>query len=111
MTSELPITPAPRARYGTTSIFVAIAFGVLYAYVLWGAMGNLVELPSSLNSSVPVPWALLVLDVALPFVVFAAALWLGRRRTLPNRVMLFLVGFAVLGCSTVGSIAFVDFRL
>jgi hypothetical protein len=88
MTSSTPTQPEVRARYGASSVVVAIAFGVVYAYVLWGAVGNLVELPSSLNSSIAVPWALLVLDVALPFIVFAAAFWLGRRRTLANRALL-----------------------
>jgi hypothetical protein len=94
-------------RYGWTSIAIAIIFGVLYAYVLWDAIGNLVQLPKALDAA-SVPWGLLVVDVALPVIAFAAAFWLGRRRTLPNRFLLFAVGLVLLACCTVGSIAFVQ---
>jgi hypothetical protein len=100
---------APRAavRYGWASITAAIVFGVLYAYVLWDAIGNLVQLPKALDE-IGVPWGLLILDVALPVITYATAFWLGRRRVLANRVLFFLIGLAVLACCTVGSIAYVQ---
>jgi hypothetical protein len=97
----------PVVRYGWASIAVAIVFGVLYAYVLWDAIGNLVQLPKELGA-IGVPWGLLILDVALPVVAYAAAFWLGRRHALGDRALLFLVGLTVLACCTVGSIALVQ---
>lgn len=96
-----------RIRYGWASIAVAIVFGILYAYVLWDAIGNLIQLPRALDAS-SVPWGLLILDVALPVVVFVAALWIGRRHSFVGRLLLFLVGLTLLACCTVGSIAFVQ---
>ncbi len=95
-------------RYGWASIGVAIVFGILYAYILWDAIGNLIQLPAHLDTT-SVPWGLLILDVALPVIVFAVAFWLGRRHALLNRALLFFVGLTVLACCTVGSIAFVQY--
>jgi hypothetical protein len=96
----------PRPRYGWASLVVAAVFGLLYAYVLWNAIGNLVNLPKEFGSVTP--WWLLVLDVAVPVVAFAAAWFVGRRRSLGARAVFFLIGFAVVACSTVGSIAYVQ---
>jgi len=94
-------------RYGWASITIAVIFGILYAYVLWGAIGNLVGL-SQLD--VPnVPWALLILDIGLPVVVFAAAFWLGRHRSWRARLLIYVVGLALLACCTVGSFAYSRF--
>ena len=95
-----------RVRYGWPSIVVVVVAGVLYAYVLWNAIGNLVNLPKALGSLTP--WWLLILDVAVPVAAFVAAFLLGRRTGLAARSVFFLVGLAVVACSTVGSIAFVQ---
>jgi hypothetical protein len=102
MTSE----PTPSARYGWASITVAVVFGLLNAYVLWNAIGNLITLPKEFGSVTP--WWLLILDVAVPVVFYGAAFVIGRRRTLAARALLFLIALTVVGCSTVGSIAFVQ---
>ncbi|MCU1470236.1 MAG: hypothetical protein JWQ39_1385 [Glaciihabitans sp.] len=109
MTDITAAEKAPRAavRYGWASITAAIVFGVLYAYVLWDAIGNLVQLPKALDE-IGVPWGLLILDVTLPVITYATAFWLGRRRVLANRVLFFLIGLTVLACCTVGSIAYVQ---
>ncbi|NEM91452.1 hypothetical protein [Galbitalea soli] len=97
-------TPAPaRPRYSWPSRAVAIAFALLYAYVLWSAIGNLILLPTILGAD-STPWWLLVLDVALPAVVYAAAFLLGRRRGLGVRALLFLAGLALLACVAISSV-------
>jgi hypothetical protein len=110
MTDTTRAQKAPRTaiKYGWASIAVAIVFGILYAYVLWDAIGNMIQLPRALDA-VGVPWGLLILDVSLPVIAYAAAFWLGRRHLLPNRVLLFAVGLTVLACCTVGSISFVQY--
>jgi hypothetical protein len=106
MTTEETVDAA-KIRYGWPSILVAVVFGVLYAYVLWTAIGNLVSLPA-LDSALGItpPWWLLVLDVAVPVVVYAAAFFMGRRSSFWPRTLFLLVGFTVIACCTVGSIAF-----
>ena len=99
--------PAPHQRgYGWPSILVAAVFGVLYADILWNSIGNLVNLPALFASVTP--WWLLILDVALPVVVYVVAFFPGRRRSLGARAMFFLIGLGVLACSTVASIAYIQ---
>jgi hypothetical protein len=106
MTDTLDSTAvAPRRRVTWRAIAVAIVFAVLYAYVLWGAVGNLVSLPALFGTVTP--WWLLILDVAAPVIVYVVALVLGRRQTLVNRVVFFLVGAAVVSCVAVASIAYI----
>jgi hypothetical protein len=95
-----------RVRYGVPSIVIAVIAALFYAYVLWDAIGNLVQLPKLLGALTP--WWLLILDVALPVVVFAVATLLGLRHRVLIRIAFFVLGAAVLGCCTVGSIAFVQ---
>jgi hypothetical protein len=99
---------APRRRfsYGIPSAIVAVVAALLYAYVLWQAVGSLIELPKILMGSTP--WWLLILDVVVPVAVFAVALVLGLRRRFVVRATFFLIGATVIACSTVGSIAFVQ---
>jgi hypothetical protein len=96
----------PRRRYGWPSIAVAVVFGLLNAYVLWNAIGNLITLPQEFRSVTP--WWLLILDVVAPVVTFAVAFIIGRRMSLGARAILFLLALAVVGASTVGSIAYVQ---
>jgi len=108
MTSKTaePELSQSRRRYGWPSIAIAVVFGLLNAYVLWNAIGNLVTLPQEFGSVTP--WWLLILDVAVPVVTFVVAFILGRRMSLGARAVLFLLALAVVGASTVGSIAYVQ---
>jgi hypothetical protein len=54
------------------------------------------------------PWWLLILDLVVPVVAYAAALFLGRRASVGARALYFVAALAVVGCSTVGSIAYVQ---
>jgi hypothetical protein len=100
--------PSERTRspYGWPSVAVAIVFGLLNAYVLWNAIGNLISLPQEFGAVTP--WWLLILDLAVPVVAFSAAFFVGRRMSLGARTVLFLIGLVVVACSTVGSIAYVQ---
>jgi hypothetical protein len=105
MTTET-VTPRPRIWYGWPSIAIAVAFGLLYAYVLWNAVGNLVNLPKELGELTP--WWLLIVDVAVPVLSFAVAFVLGRRSSVAARTLFFFIGLTVVACSTVASIAYVQ---
>jgi hypothetical protein len=101
-----PATAPTRARYGSLSIVVAVIFGLIYADVLWNAIGDLVNLPPEFGGLTP--WWLLILDVVVPVAAFVVALLLGRKRSLGARSLFFLIGFGVVACSTVASIAFIQ---
>ncbi|HEX4403176.1 MAG TPA: hypothetical protein VHZ98_17825 [Galbitalea sp.] len=106
MIEQSETQPARRDRYGVPSIVIAVVAGLLYAYILWGAIGNLIQLPKELGTLTP--WWLLIVDVAVPAVVYLAAILLGLRQRFVTRAVLFVLGATVLGCCTVGSIAFVQ---
>lgn len=102
--TEIDAAASRRPRYGWPSIAIAIVAALFYAYVFWAAVQNLIELPAVRGAATP--WGLLILDVALPILVYAAALLLGLRRRTFARAALFLVGATVLACGAVGSLAF-----
>jgi hypothetical protein len=81
------------------SFVVAAVFGLFYAYDLWEAVGNLVGLSAtaeSLGTTLSTfGWAVLIAGLLLPAFIFAAAVWLGRRRTLGVQALLLLAGLCL----------------
>jgi hypothetical protein len=112
MTDEKPIAesePAARSRYGWPSVMVAAVFGLFYAYDLWEAVSNFVELPVvykqyGLEAS-DIPWWVLVLGLVIPPVVFAAAFVVGRKHSVLGKALIFIVGLAVVAGLSLGVIA------
>jgi uncharacterized membrane protein len=88
-----------RGRYGWLSILVAALFGLFYAFDVWEAIGNMVNLPvyyAAFNlDSAAIPWWLLILGLLAPIAIFALAFLVGRRRNLGVKALLFLTGLAV----------------
>jgi len=75
-------------------VIVTLLFALLHGYTLWLAISNLVALPSvyeQVGIGDAVPWWLLIIGVAAPVLLFGAAVLLGRRRTLAQRVLLLAV--------------------
>jgi len=94
---------AKRGRYGWLSLVVAALFGLFYAYDLWEALGNLFNLPvayDALGIGGRVPWALLWTGVLVPPLLFAIAFFVGRRRNVFAKALIFLVGLAVVAAFT-----------
>ena len=104
---------APRrfARIGWLSLTIAILFGLFYAYDLFEAISNVVGVTSQITlynearavvklDPVPIPWGWLVIDVLLAPVVFALAVFIGRRRAVLLRVLLFVVGLTLVAAAT-----------
>jgi hypothetical protein len=92
-------------------IAVAILFGLFFAYDLFEAVTNLVELPAQIGQAnefaadnglqpIEVPWAILVANTALPIAAFAIAWWVGRRRSIGQQVLLYAVALAVVAALT-----------
>ena len=115
MSEKIPAAPQtaeaerPKRRLGWLTITVAVLFAILYAYNVWDAIRNLVELPtyyvaSGLSSS-SVPWWVLIIALLIPILVFAAAFWAGLRRNVLAKSLIFIVGFAVVQSLTFGAVA------
>jgi hypothetical protein len=102
--------PPPDARaerrrsvsIGRVAVWVVAA--VLFAYVLWLAIGNVVGVTSTLSANnaffrrnggeglqTPVPWTALVLDLLIAPVGYAVAWTVSRRMDLVRMVVVFLV--------------------
>ncbi len=98
-----------RGRYGWLSLAVAAVFGLLYAYDVWEAIGNMVALPSFYDllglDRGTIPWWLLVVGLLIPPAVFVLAFWVGRRFSVGGKALVFLLGLAVVAALSLGVIA------
>lgn len=96
--SEIPAQHERRERAWTVpAVILAIVFGVLYAWFLYEAIGNLVNVPpayAQVGMADRVPWVLLIVGLVLPVVFYVGAALLGLQQSLANRVLLFAAGLA-----------------
>ena len=108
---------ARSTRQSMAPIAVAIGFGLLFAYDLFEALTNLVELPAQIAdanqfatenglATIEVPWVILIANTALPIAAFALAWWMGRRRSIGRQVLRYLVALAVVAAVTLTLTAF-----
>ncbi len=108
----------PHAVRRVVGIAIAILFGLLFAFYLYELISQAVQLEDYLRLQNPVlkkaghvelvyPWVAIAPLLLLPFVTFTIAFVIGRRRTVLVRVVLFVMGFAVLasGSLTLESLA------
>ena len=102
--------PVDRARRISTSawltLIAVLVLGFLYTYYEWEAISSLLILPGLyaqnqivVSSSL---WTLLIAGVVLPPVIFVAALLVGRRRALVERVLIVFIGFVVVAATSLG---------
>lgn len=105
-------TEAKRGRYGLLSLIVAVLLGLFYAYDVWEAIGNMINLPPFYDElgigAENVPWWLLWIAVAIPIVVFVLAFAIGRRRRVGGKAVVFIVGLAVAAGLGIGVLALED---
>lgn len=78
-------------------LIVAIAgvFALLYAYVVWTALGFLVQQASGVEGLSGYGWFVLILPVVVPLVVFGLAFAIGWRRGAGQFSLVLLTGLAV----------------
>lgn len=80
-------------------IGIAVAAG-LYVYAIWSAIGNIILLPkSAAGFGLTVGaygWFWLILQLVLPVLIAALAVLIGRKHSLPLRMLLLFSGIAVL---------------
>ena len=101
---------APQSGVGAR-IAVMIAAGLLFAYPVWSAVGNLLYLPAYLQSQFgaspeQVPWVLLVSDVARPLLIFVAGVLVTWKRGAGAMALVLTTGFAVVSATALSTLAF-----
>jgi hypothetical protein len=89
---------APREERPGDAWIVALLFALAFGYDTVEAVTNLQQLPllyvgAGIEASIP--WWLLIVQVALPALLFAAALWIGRRMRLVAKAGVLLAALAV----------------
>jgi hypothetical protein len=81
------------------SFVIAAFFGLFFAYDVWEAVGNLVGLSataSSLGTTLSAfGWAVLGAALVVPALIFAVAVWVGRRRNAGVQALLLLAGLCL----------------
>lgn len=90
--------PEPREERPGDAWIVALLFALAFGYDTVEAVANLQQLPLLYASSGiegATPWWLLVVGVALPAVLFAGALWIGRRMRLVAKAGTLLLALGV----------------
>lgn len=100
---------AKRGRYGWVSLVVAALFGLLYAYDVWEAIGNMINLPRYYEllglDPASIPWWVLVINLLVPIAAFLIAFWVGRRQNVGGKALVFLLGLAVSSALGLGLVA------
>ncbi len=98
-----------RGRFAWLSTAVAIVFGFVYAYYLWDAVRNLVELPGFYElielTTADVPWWLLTVGLLMPIAVYVAAFLVGRHRSVLAKSLIFLVGLGAVATLSLSLVA------
>ncbi|MET4099508.1 hypothetical protein ABIB37_001745 [Agrococcus sp. UYP10] len=88
----------PREERPADAWIIATLFALAFGYDTVEAVTNLQQLPLlylGAGIQAATPWWLLVALVALPAVLFVAALWIGRRMRLVARAGVLLAALAV----------------
>ncbi len=91
------------ARWGVT-----LVLGVLVAWFTWDAVGNLLALPelfTQLGLADEIPWAILVLGVAMPIVYYLAGVLMGIRLPLARLTLVLIASLAAIAATRMSLIA------
>lgn len=106
MSAETSRTPGIGGR-----IAVAVVAAALYGYPFWTSLGNLINLPGYFADQFgvgpdAVPWALLIIGVAVPVVVFVGGIITTWRRGAGSMALVLTAGFAVVNAVSLSILAF-----
>ncbi|MWB99911.1 bacitracin resistance protein [Agromyces seonyuensis] len=102
-TVEAPVAdPVPAAPFRPTWLVLAISilFGLFFAWDAWEAVGNFLSITQyyvdGLGGTITVlGWFVYLGSILLPIVIFAAALWLTRRRSVWQLAVVMFAGLCL----------------
>ncbi len=104
-------TPAPvvkKPALTPLSLIMAGLFGLAFAYFVYNAIGNLINLPRSYSTNGfqdAVPWALLVIGLAIPILLYVASFVLAVRRSLLDQAVIYVLGLVTASALFFGVVA------
>jgi hypothetical protein len=87
---------------------IAAFFGLLFAYLVWTAIGNAINFPKLfelVEQSEAVPWWLLIAAIVVPIAIYVVAFVVSLRRSPLITALVFLVALAAasaIGYSAIG---------
>ena len=96
--AETTLAPVVKPALTPLSLVVAGLFGLVYAYFVYQAIGNLIELPKSYSAiglGDSVPWLLLVIGLLIPVIVYVLAFIIGLRRPVLDKAVIFIMGLTI----------------
>ena len=89
---------AKRGKLGWLSLTVAALFGLFFAYDLWEAIENAIEVPKLFAQleavglgAGEVPWVLIWIGILIPPLAYGAAFVIGLRRNAASKALIFLL--------------------
>ena len=97
-TPEVETPVAVKPGISVLSLVTAGLFLLAYAYFVYQAVQNLIELPKSYNAiglSDSVPWVLLIVGLIIPILLYVVAFAVGLRRGALDKAIIFVMGLAV----------------
>ena len=97
-----------KQRVDVPTLLIAAAFGLLFAYFVYQAVGNLIELPKSYEAiglSESVPWVVLVLGLVVPILLYVIAFAIALRQKLVNTAIIFLMALVTVAAFSYGIVA------
>lgn len=109
--SAAPTLSLPRRRFGVLRGIIAVIFGLLFAFYFYEAVSQTLQLSSYLTAQNPIlkrvghaqiafPWAAIAPFLALPFLTYAAAFLLARRRSVFASIAIFVMALALLSATS-----------
>jgi hypothetical protein len=71
---------------------IAGVFGLFYAYAVWNALGNLIQVAAGLNA---LGWFVWIFATVFPILAFAISFALGHRRRAHEFILVMFTGLAL----------------
>ena len=99
---------APKKPISVLTLIIAAVFGLLFAYFVYQAIANLIELPKSyaaIGLADSVPWAVLVIGLLIPIVLYVVAFAVALRRNVLNKAIIFLMALVTVAAFSYGIVA------
>ncbi len=113
-----PKEPVAKKKTPWFRYTVMVLFGIVYAWNLFSAFSNffgIVEKVSRINevralnnfSLVDTPWVPIIVNLALPLVVFGLAVWMSRKRSVGILAVMLFAGLGVVAAVSLSLTAYV----